>query len=152
MSISASQSFGSVSTKFWKRSQPALLTRTSTAWVPSAALASSYFEMSNTSALPPTSRATRSAASRFRSATRMLDGSLANRLQIREPIAPPPPVTRTVLTEASFRPFVDYAPRLADRALDGADPHVGADADDGLDGVPQLGRGGGVALDDHREM
>ena len=90
MSMSASHSSGLVSVKFWKRSQPALFTRISTWWDASAAFASAYREISKTRAVPPISLATRSAASRFLSATSTL-WSRAKRRQIALPMAPPPP-------------------------------------------------------------
>src|SRR5687767_347061 len=151
MSMSACHSPGFVSTKFWKRSQPALLTSTSTVSPSSAAFASSYLEISNTRAFPRVSRATRSAASRFRSATRtfMLR---EKRRQIAAPIAPPPPVTSTVFTRPSFRSLVDDALRLADRAFHGTDSDLRADADRGLDAALEARLSGGVAFDDHGQV
>src|SRR5580765_2045593 len=48
--------------------------------------------------------------------------------------------------------LVDDALCLADGALDRADLHVGADADVGLDAVPEASSGSRVALDYHGEM
>src|SRR4051794_37473006 len=102
----------------------------------------------------------RSAPSRARSATSSFAPSSAKRRQRAAPIAPPPPVTSTFLPARPFISdcllalwsFVDDALGLADRALDRADAHLGADADVGLDVVLQLGGGRGVAFDDHGEV
>src|SRR5688572_27674909 len=107
--------------------------------------------MSKTNGVPSISWATRSAASRFLSATSTFM-SRAKRRQIALPMAPPPPVTRTVFTAASFRPSIDDALRLADGALDRADLHVGADADVGLDRVLQARGGRSVAFHHYGEV
>src|SRR2546430_1426375 len=52
----------------------------------------------------------------------------------------------------SFRSLVDDALRLADRALDGAGAHLGADADIGLDVVREGGCAFCAAFDDDGEM
>src|SRR5712691_9282590 len=53
---------------------------------------------------------------------------------------------------ASFRPFVDDALRLADRALDAAEPHLDRNADVGLDAVLQPCGAGIVSFHQNGQM
>src|SRR6267378_6053416 len=53
---------------------------------------------------------------------------------------------------ASFRPLVDDALRLADRALDAADSHIDRNADVGLDAMLQPCRAGIVSFDQNGQM
>ena len=116
MSISCSHSSGLVSRKFWKRSQPALLTSTSIGCV------------SERASSPPRSSRYRRPEACLAVALRSLrlrpfcqrrepGAASAKRRQMALPMAPPPPVTSTVFP---ISPFTDGRPASGFRLRLGA--------------------------------